>query len=55
VTALECVATGGSMITCFTTAATVDSNAQLLGICLLGASGSCGVAPDGAADAPTGQ
>ena len=55
VTALTCSATGGSIVSCFTTAATADNNAQAVGICLLGASGSCNVAPDGAADAPSGQ
>jgi hypothetical protein len=55
VTALACVATGGSMFSCFSSAASTNANAQAVGICLLGASGTCGIAPDGSADAPTGQ
>ena len=48
--ALECVATGGSMTTCFTTASTADTNAQNVVTCLVTALfGSCAPPADGSA------
>jgi hypothetical protein len=48
--ALQCVATGGSQMTCFTPVATAGANGLPVVTCLLTSTSACGPTLDGGSD-----